>query len=324
MVLPLKMSTFSSSHPDLMAIINIIIIIALSAAAPGLGFFFLALLPALLFFYSATLGKFKVSLMFLVSFFGCWAVSSLLNLYFHPLSVFLIGLTGMTIAEISNRQININKIVMYPPLLIIFLVAAYLILPGLEQNETPWELLKGYAGKQIDDTWNIFMQFPLAKEDIDFFKQNELAVKSAFLKILPALTVCSTVFLVWINVILGKFFLQKNGVSLDHLAGLSEWKAPEKLIWLFILSGAASFLPHPDISFFSVNVFLISSFIYVFQGFAIISCLFRNKSVPVFFRYLFYIFVAVEPFLMIAITIIGLFDLWIDFRRFFVKKQESP
>ncbi len=319
----MNMKTYFPGNPAFKAIINIIIIIALSAVAPGPGFFLLAMLPALLFFYSGTLGKFKIGLFFLISFFLCWAVSSLLNLSFQPLSVFLFGLMGIAIAEISNRKATINKIVIYPALLILVLVAAYLILPGLQQNENPWQLIKSYAGKQIDDTWTVLMQFPLAKEDINFFKQNEIAFKSAFLKIVPSLTVCSTVFMVWLNVMLGKFFLHKNGVVLPHLSGLSQWRAPEKLIWLFILSGAASFIPDSDISFFSVNIFLISSFIYVFQGFAIISSLFQNKNVPGFFRYFFYIFIAVEPFLMIAIAIIGLFDLWIDFRRFFVKKQES-
>ena len=79
--------------------------------------------------------------------------------------------------------------------------------------------------------------------------------------------------------------------------------------------------PDEQIRFFSLNIFIMTCFVYLLQGLAIISFLFQNKNVPVFFRYLFYFLIAVQQFLMIPIAIAGLFDIWVDFRRFFQNNQ---
>ena len=79
--------------------------------------------------------------------------------------------------------------------------------------------------------------------------------------------------------------------------------------------------PAEQIRFLSLNIFILACFIYLLQGLAILSFLFQNKNVPVFFRYLFYFLIAVQQFLMIPIAIAGLFDIWVDFRRFIQKNQ---
>jgi len=42
-----------------------------------------------------------------------------------------------------------------------------------------------------------------------------------------------------------------------------------------------------------------------------------------FFRYLYYFLIAVQQILMIPIALIGLFDIWFDFRKFNSKKQAT-
>jgi uncharacterized protein YybS (DUF2232 family) len=71
-----------------------------------------------------------------------------------------------------------------------------------------------------------------------------------------------------------------------------------------------------------MNVFIVACFIYLLHGFAIIGFLFRTKNVPIIFRYLFYFLIAVQQFLMVVIVAAGVFDIWIDFRRF-IKKNEA-
>ncbi|MDD5524767.1 MAG: DUF2232 domain-containing protein, partial [Smithella sp.] len=71
------------------------------------------------------------------------------------------------------------------------------------------------------------------------------------------------------------------------------------------------------------NIFLVTSFIYLLQGLAIVSFFFQKKNVPFFFRYLFYFLIAVQQILMIPIVAIGLFDIWIDFRKYFQKDQAT-
>lgn len=117
--------------------------------------------------------------------------------------------------------------------------------------------------------------------------------------------------------------MSRAGVIFPNLVLLARWKMPEKMIWVFILSGALLFAPEKIINILSLNVFLVMCFLYLLQGLAIVSYLFQFKNVPVFLRYLFYFFIAVQQFLMIPIIAIGLFDIWVDFRKIIRKDKAS-
>jgi hypothetical protein len=82
-------------------------------------------------------------------------------------------------------------------------------------------------------------------------------------------------------------------------------------------------VPHKDINIFGLNIFLVTCFIYLLQGLAIVSFLFQSRKVHLFLRYIFYFFIAVQQMLMIPIIAIGLFDIWIDFRKYFQKDQTT-
>ena len=104
---------------------------------------------------------------------------------------------------------------------------------------------------------------------------------------------------------------------------LADWKTPDFFIWIFIISGGLNFIPNEDINFIGLNSFLVICFIYLLQGFAIVSFIFQSKNVPIYFRFLFYFFIAVQQFLMIPIATAGLFDIWVDFRKFFRKDEKT-
>jgi uncharacterized protein YybS (DUF2232 family) len=122
---------------------------------------------------------------------------------------------------------------------------------------------------------------------------------------------------------MAKDMLRRAEFFLPRLDKLSRWSAPGFIIWIFIAAGGLLLLPVEQIRFLSLNILIVTCFIYLLQGFAIISSLFQNKNVPIFFRYLFYFLIAVQQFIMIPIVVAGLVDIWVDFRRFFQKDQTS-
>jgi uncharacterized protein YybS (DUF2232 family) len=135
------------------------------------------------------------------------------------------------------------------------------------------------------------------------------------------LVIIGSVFIVWINVLTGRNILRGKSIFLPKLEGLAVWRAPEFIIWIFICSGGLLFLPNEQVRFFSQNIFILTCFLYFLQGLSITSFIFQTKNVPVFLRYLFYFLIAVQQFLMIPVLFAGLFDIWVDFRRFFQKDQ---
>jgi uncharacterized protein YybS (DUF2232 family) len=141
--------------------------------------------------------------------------------------------------------------------------------------------------------------------------------------IFPSLIAIISIFIVWLNVLIGKNVLSNAGILRPNLTMLAGWKAPDFFIWIFLISGGLNFIPNNDVNFIALNLFLIICFIYLLQGFAIVSFIFQSKNVPIYFRFLFYFFIAVQQFLMIPIATAGLFDIWVDFRKFFRKDETT-
>ena len=294
-----------------------------TAFIPILGSFCLILFPMLLFVLGTINSEIKTATAFFISFLLLLILSWLLHQGNPLLPIFTLGLSGLLAGRIADLNKSSEKVIAYPALLIIASICFYFIYGGFEQSIHPWQFIQKYVASIIDANIKLYGQLPLPKEDIDFIINNQQSITIAFTRIFPSLIFIISVLIIWMNVLIGKNVLSKAGISRPNLTMLASWKTPDFFIWFFIISGGLYFVPHDDINFFALNILLAICFIYLLQGFAIISFIFQSKNVPVFFRFLFYFFIAVQQFLMIPIATAGLFDIWVDFRKFF-RKDQTP
>jgi uncharacterized protein YybS (DUF2232 family) len=239
------------------------------------------------------------------------------------IAIFSIGIAGLFIARLATQNGSVEKIIIYPAFFIIAAICFYFIYGGFALSVNPWQIVEKYIAATIEENVKLYSQLPLNAEDINFIKDNKKNIIDGFTKIFPSLIIISSTLIIWINFLLGKQILGKAGITWPKFTQLTRWKSPEYIIWIFIISGGLFFVPHKDINFFSLNIFLVTCFIYFLQGLAIVSFFFQNKNVPLFLRYLFYFFIAVQQMLMIPIVAVGLFDIWIDFRKYFQKDQTT-
>jgi uncharacterized protein YybS (DUF2232 family) len=268
-------------------------------------------------------GEIKTATAFFISCLLLLTLSLLLHQGNPLLPIVTLGLSGLFIARIVTRNKSAEKVIAYPALLIIASICFYFIYSSFEQSVNTWQLIQKYVASIIDANVKLYSQLPLAKEDIDFIKNNQQNITIAFTRIFPSLIAIIAVFIVWINVLIGKNVLNKAGISRTNLAMLASWKTPDFFIWIFIISGGLNFVPNENINFLALNLFLVICFVYLLQGLAIISFIFQSKKVPIFFRFIFYFLIAVQQFLMIPIATAGLFDIWVDFRKFVRKDQKT-
>ena len=64
----------------------------------------------------------------------------------------------------------------------------------------------------------------------------------------------------------------------------------------------------------ALNLLIVIISLYFVQGMAVIDHFFNRFVVPAFARFIFYLLLAVQPFLALAVAVLGIFDLWGDFR----------
>ena len=318
-----KLSIPFSHNPFLKLLLIIASFVFAIAFIPVIGSICLLLLPMILFFNGSVHDKIKTAAAFLIPLSLLFILSTLLHLNLPTIAIFTMGMAGLLLARIAAQNGSIERIIIYPALFIIVIICFYFIYGGITLSINPWQFVEKYITAAVQENVKFYSQLPLKAEDINFIKDNEKNIIDGLTQIFPAMVIISSMLMIWANFLLGKQIIGKAGIIWPNIAGLARWKSPEFIIWIFIVSGGLFFVPYKDINIFSLNIFLVTCFIYLLQGLAIVSFLFQSRKVPLFFRYLFYFFIAVQQLLMIPIIAIGLFDIWIDFRKYIQKDQTT-
>lgn len=99
------------------------------------------------------------------------------------------------------------------------------------------------------------------------------------------------------------------------LSDFREWKAHELLVWPLIAAGFVSFFADGFTKQVGVNLLIIMLPIYFLQGLAIVAHFFDRRNISPIMRGCGYVLIAFLNPLPIVITGIGVFDLWVDFRK---------
>ena len=133
-------------------------------------------------------------------------------------------------------------------------------------------------------------------------------------RLTPGLAVSALGGVVLANVSLVRWRQRREGVE-PVFGDLTRWSTPPGAIWALIAAGYTSFLPIPFVQVIASNLLAVLLAVYLSQGLAIVQFTFCKWRVPVWARVLAYGFVAVEWLATGAVVLLGVFDLWADFRR---------
>lgn len=145
--------------------------------------------------------------------------------------------------------------------------------------------------------------------------------------------VSSIVMVIFLTFWVGVFIVLKNAPvwrsfqSYDYSAkNMVNFKMPFEMVWPLII-GLVLCVSHIYgvsgnwANVVGANVLISLGVFYFFQGIGIFSALLTYWSIQGFFRTMFVLFVAMTSYELLAIA--GVLDTWVDFRRFFNKKNKS-
>lgn len=312
-----------SSHSPFIRLLLIIAIFLAASLIPFIGLLFLMTLPLVLFVLCTLNDQMKTLVAFLIVLCAMLILLSFMHTALPVFALTAMGLAGILMARTARKDYSIEFVILLPSFFILSAIALYFIYGGIQLAISPWQLVEKHITEAVELNIQLYSRLPLNPEEINAIKNSKPAVIQLFTRIFPALCIISVLFTIWINTLIGNKLLHKQSIVLPKLSVLSEWRTPNWLVWIFIAGGGLCFLPQTSISFLGINIFLVASFIYLLQGFAIVSFFFQSKDISIFFRWLFYFLIAIQQILMIAIATVGFFDIWIDFRKYFRKDQAT-
>jgi len=286
---------------------------------PVVGLVVSPFIPLPVLFYRSKLGRSKAALV-LIAVTVIVASTMRWRSITSPLFFFELGLVGFMLSEMFQMDLSLEKTVI---LTTAGAVASGMLILGLYSMlsaQSVGEQISGYVSNTLQLALDMYKDMDGADERINVLAQSMEGVLYILLRILPAVAIVSTLFVVWSNLLLARPLLKSRRLHCPEFGSLNQWKAPESLVWVAIASGVLLLTPQKGLKILGVNGLIIMMMIYFFQGIAIVAYYFEKKGFPRLVRILFYSLIAAQQLVFLLVVGVGFFDLWVDFRRL---KQRS-
>lgn len=151
----------------------------------------------------------------------------------------------------------------------------------------------------------------LSPDELLQLKSNIALLRQIMPVIMPGMLMVSLLMTVWINMLLANRLLRLVTGNAPW-PPFRQWRLVDRLVWLLI-AGGLGLLVSP-LAPVALNVVLVMATLYMLQGLAVLVHLLDRWSVPPFLRIFIYIMLVLQS-LGLALIVLGLIDVWADFRR---------
>jgi len=282
---------------------------------PFVGPFVLILTPLPFLYYGSRLGRLEGLTVLTVSLLAAYMILALAGRPANLSVLFMIAFTGVLLSEVLKHNFTIEKTILLTSLALFCCGAAFVLYHSLRTGSAPLRMLETYIAGIIEENLKLYAQMNISDEQVQMIRENAPQLTLFFTGIFPALGLAGIVLMVWINLLAGRRIFQGRVANFPDFGDLTEWKAPEWLVWILIIAGCMLFVPLEGSAIVGMNLLIIVCLIYLFHGLAIATFYFRQKQVPKMLRLLFYGLILIQQYMLIVVIAFGLFDMWVDFRK---------
>ncbi len=183
--------------------------------------------------------------------------------------------------------------------------------------DAPMEIL-GALGTALErvrsESVAMYARAGLSAETIRELQEGSQRMIEWILVLAPALFVLGLGAMGLVNVDLLRRSQRAAG-QVPVFGDLTRWKCPPELVWLLIASGYGTFLTDGLAARIAGNAFAVLLAVYFCQGLVIAQFYMRRWHSPFWVNGLVYACIVVEWLLATMVMLLGVFDLWADFRR---------
>ncbi len=296
-------------------------IFIISVNIPVFGFFSSLIIPIPVLFYRIKLGRKTGAVIPLVSsvvMLGVLGSASFDILYFTG----LMGL-GFFLGEYMEKNLPIEMTILYPCLIVMGALLTGLIIYANFESTSLKAMITEYVDKNLKMTLVLYENMGMPKESIDAISASFKTIKYFMVRMLPAMAASSLLFISWMTIILARPVFKKKELDFPDFGDLKRWKVPEPLIWCLIGSAIMLFFPVNALKIAGMNCLIILMTVYFFGGIAIISFFFEKKKLPMLLRFFLYSIIALQKIALLVVVGLGIFDMWFNFRKLEITKDEK-
>jgi uncharacterized protein YybS (DUF2232 family) len=288
------------------------LVLAASLIIPIFGIFCSLLLPLPILYYRIKLGRTIGALIPTIALVMMVIVMNTFPFDIGFVAVLLI--IGFSLGELFGSQISIEKTMLITGSLVFFGGAFCFILISAVSGNNLYDEFARSVTYNREFLLALYRNMGLPSENIPDFMRFLDEIQKIVIRILPALAITSTFFIIWINLLLGRMLLKSKQMQYPDYGRLNIWRAPDYLVWGVIGCGLLILIPDDMAKIIGLNGLIALMMIYFFQGIAIVAFFFEKKQVPRFAKIMLYALLVLQEVLLVVIAI-GFIDVWANFRK---------
>ena len=288
------------------------LILAAAVLVPIIGIFCSLLLPLPTLYYRIKLGRVISALIPTIS-----LVILMVAMNAFPFDIVFVAallIIGFSLGELLESKFSIEKTMLVTCGLVFVGGAVSLILFSATTGHSLLADFSQSVAQNREFLLQLYRSMGMPAESIPDFERFLNQIQNVVIKILPALIVTTTLFVIWINVLLGRYLLTSRQMESPAYGRLNLWQAPDYLIWGVIGFGLLMLIPADLPKTIGLNGLITLMMVYFFQGVAIVSFFFEKKQVPRFAKVMLYALLILQEVLLVVIAI-GFIDVWANFRK---------
>lgn len=186
---------------------------------------------------------------------------------------------------------------------------------GLATGASPYGSLIGSLNAGIDEALTYYKQNETLAPDVMMMLETTFyQMKVVVPIIMPAIFISCALFSTWFTMVVGNLLVDRI-CKRDIWPRFRFWQLPDRLIWLGIGSAALTFTLSGAVRDIAVNLLILLSVVYCFQGFAVCVFFMNRWKVPPLIRSFIYVMIVFQSFGTLLLLVAGVADIWFDFRK---------
>ena len=247
-------------------------------------------------------------------------IAALFGIFAGALYIGMCGMISLLMPELLLRGICGSRVLFWTTAANLLIYSAGIAVYSYVSGTNLQQLIANEISASLQQAVALYEKGGVTGEDLEFLKHSMTVASDLLKRLYPALITAMLVIIAGCNLLLVKKTTANSSVTL-HIDDFATYKNPELLVWLLILCGFTLLLPQSPVTTPALNMLLVITMLYFFQGMAVVSAMIKKHSVPSLLRIVLYTMLIIQPYLLALVAGIGIFDLWVDFRT--PKTQEN-
>ena len=228
------------------------------------------------------------------------------------------GILSFVIPLLLRRGIAWDRTVVLNVCAVMLVAGVLLVGFSVIQEVSPAQMIRQQADLAVAQALEFYDQGQFPVQERDQFESTLGEMADIFVRIFPALGAVIVAGLSLLTVLLlNSFSAGRYRVPGPEFAA---WRSPEFLIWGVIAAGFSMLIDQSLLRTVAMNLLILLLPVYFVQGVAVVSHFLKRRAVAPIIRSLVYFLIFILNPLPLVVTGVGMFDLWIDFRKPKIKK----